>query len=177
MSARFRKQLKTSVNSRLRVRAVISMIASVWMLSGCYAPSEAYGILSGQVFRVLDEAPELHQHPTTGDMIVVLAESNGETLTTVVVTLPSEMQDVLDEPLEVGHRGKAPCSVQVSSGTLEVTTRKDGTRVANAVDPTIATSTGGTLTLRASGDVWAADFSVQLEDASAVRGSFNAISQ
>lgn len=164
------------MNATSRLMAVCASLG----LAACAAPASVEGVFSGDGFRLDCETPLAKPTASGRDMLVVLAETDGETLRTVSVRLPRTAELSHGEPLAVGNGGDdARPSVDVVVGDLVVDTRSDGVQILSSENAVRAASAGGTLTLDertgASADApaeLAGSFHVDLDDGGYLEGTF-----
>lgn len=165
------------MNPTSRLLAVCASLG----LAACAAPASVEGVFSGDGFRLDCETPLAKPTASGRDMLVVLAETDGETLRTVSVRLPRTADLPLGEPLAVGSGdGDDPRpSVDVVVGDLVVDTRSDGVQILSSENAVRAASAGGSLTLDertgASADApaeLAGSFRVDLDDGGYLEGTF-----
>ena len=135
----------------------------------CEAPAMVEGIFAHERFRLESEER---------DMLVVLSQVDGETLSTISLMLPDFVSLPLGAAVAVGTGAATDPrpSLEVAVGALLVETRADGVEVLSSTDATIAVTVGGAFTLEdaSEGQITAA-FRVDLDDGGYLAGSFTAM--
>lgn len=144
----------------------------------CEAPAMVEGIFAHERFRLESEAPLSKENGSERDMLVVLSQVDGETLSTISLMLPDFVSLPLGAAVAVGTGAATDPrpSLEVAVGALLVETRADGVEVLSSTDATIAVTVGGAFTLEdaSEGQITAA-FRVDLDDGGYLAGSFTAM--
>jgi hypothetical protein len=149
-----------------------ALVASVFAV-GCGAPGTVEGIFDQADFSLRTNDPLARASGSDGDVVVVLAEQDGETLRTVTVSLPRAEHMPRQKAVEVGPEATQP-SIEVTVGRLTREDRGDGVEVISSEDATRAQSTGGTVTIEDLAPDVAGTFSIELDDGGHLDGVFTA---
>lgn len=152
----------------MRSTLLASLLSLGLLAVGCGAPSTVQGVVGGGSYTIRDETPELR--PGHGKVTVVLAESVGDVLRVVSVSLPDLERLPLGTPLEVG--GPEGVVVKATYGRLVEMVRSDGVRVLNAEDPVVVEAAEGSIIVETLEPLLAGSFQVVLEDGGELLGDF-----
>ena len=108
-------------------------------------------------------------------MVIVLAQSDDETLSTIGIVVPAFASLAPGAPVTVGAgaNGDPRPSLKVAVGALLVETRADGAELISSTDAIGAATVGGTFTLEGVSETEiAGSFTVALDDGGYLEGAF-----
>jgi hypothetical protein len=153
--------------------AILGSVLTV-LATGCAAPGWADGIFGETDFELRSQDPLAQAGGSERDMLVVMAEIDGETLRTVSIGLNRFQTLPHGEPVDAGDGspGDARPFVDVTVGELVREDRGDGVEIISSDNATRAASTGGSVTLDELGAQVAGSFRVDLDDGGYLEGSF-----
>lgn len=155
-------------------RYLLATLALMPISIACGAPGMADGVFSHADFSLRSDDPLAQVGGSQRDMLVVMAETENETLRTVAVGLNRFLSLPRGTPAEAGtgEPGDLRPFVEVTVGALIVEERNDGVQLISSVDPVRATSVAGTVTLEELEPEVSGTFAVDLDDGGHLVGSF-----
>ena len=153
-------------------------LATTVALAGCAVPGSVDGIFHSDPFTLRATSPLTKPTASGRDRLVVLAENDSETLSTVSLHLVGFDEMPVNEAVDVGtgafadHRSSI--EVVVGEGAV-VDTRADGVELLSSKDPVRSASTGGRITItEKTAQQTSGEFHVKLDDGGYLDGVFTA---
>ena len=149
---------------------MISLLSAIALSVACGGPNEVDGQVAEDEFSVHDSAPELRVDEDNGDATMIFAEQDGDSLRTIVMLVPGNMDIVAGEPISLDSDSEL--LIELGVGELE-TFEANGRTVVNSRDAVFYEVVSGTIIFDSLSDPVSGWFSVELADGSVVKGFFS----